>query len=65
MVPFSLQVWANVQDEETPAKVRYDLSNSKQWQPLFPSDMPPLDSVQQNLGYCETDCIRVRELQDK
>ncbi|XP_064382985.1 coiled-coil and C2 domain-containing protein 2A-like [Halichondria panicea] len=58
-------VWANVQEEEDPAKIRYDLSNSKHWQPLFPFDMPPLDSVQQELDYCETDIGRVRDLQEK
>ncbi len=58
-------MWGNVQDEDEPAKVKYNLSNSKQWQPLFPSDMTPLDSVQQELGYCETDSVRIRELQDK
>ncbi len=62
---FRAQVWANVQEEEYPAKITYDLSNSKHWQPLFPSDMPPLDSVQQELDYCETDTGRVRELQEK
>ncbi len=54
-----------MQEEEDPAKIRYDLSNSKHWQPLFPFDMPPLDSVQQELDYCETDIGRVRDLQEK
>ena len=58
-------MWANVQEQDEPAKIHYDLSNSKQWQALFPPDMPPLDSVQQELDYSETDSGRVRELQEK
>lgn len=59
------QVWANVQEYEDPARIVFDLSNSSHWQPLFPPGSQPLNSVQQDLHYTETDNEKVKEFQER
>lgn len=61
----NIQVWANIQDYDDPGRIVFDLSNTKHWRPLFPSNSQPLSSVQQDLHYTETDVGKVKELQER
>ena len=41
-----IKVWGNIQEIDHPSRVIYDLHSTKNWSPLFPTNMEPLDSIQ-------------------
>ena len=60
-----LQVWGNIQTYEDPSRLLFDLSNHKNWFPLYFDKFDPPSSVQQDLQYSETDNASVMELQER
>ena len=60
-------MWANVQENDDPSRMVFDLTNGKYWKPLFPmtTESIPLSSVQQVLHYSETDLEKVHQLEER
>lgn len=63
----SIQIWANIQQDEAPRSTRFDVSRKSDWLPAFGRYVSaPADSIQPiSLVYNETSNTAVQLLQDK